>query len=85
MSKSNKTTKTTTFLWWKFEAPQGGVSALTSNNAHDCVGAMTTAGLVAGTNTFTGPIKGDRVILRADAPRSYDADTPRKWVMTGIG
>lgn len=89
MSKTSKTTKTATFLGWQFEAPQGeytevwGEPTLTNANAHECVGAMTTSGLVAGTNTFTSPNKGDRVVLRKGAPRSYTT-TAQQWVMTNL-
>jgi len=38
---------------------------------------------VAGVATFSEVATGDKVVLRADAPRSYDTENPRKWVMTG--
>jgi hypothetical protein len=92
MSKSNGTTKIATFSCWMFEGEEyeGFIEEWTSelrpDNAGNCVGAQMANGLrVAGTNTFTGVMPGDRVVLRADAPRSYDTTRPRprKWVMTG--
>jgi hypothetical protein len=58
---------------------------LRPENIKHCVGAGMAGGLrVAGVNTFaTNVRRGDKVVLRADAPRSYDTSNPRKWVMTG--
>jgi len=92
MSKSNGTTKIATFVAWVFEGKEyddefveAWTDELSLENAGDCVGAITGSGLrVAGVNTFTGAMPGDKVVLRANAPRSYDTKSPRKWVMTGI-
>ena len=91
MSKANGTTRTATFVAWVFEGEEyeGGfieewTGQLRGSNAGNCVGAVMEGGLrVAGVNTFSEVATGDKVVLRADAPRSYDTETPRKWVMTG--
>ena len=92
MSKSNGTTKIATFVAWVFEGEEyeGGfieewTGVLRPENVGQCVGAEMAGGLrVAGVNTFSGVVPGDKVVLRADAPRSYDTSNPRKWVMTGL-
>ena len=92
MSKSNGTTKIATFVAWVFEGEEydGGfieewTGQLRDSNAGNCVGAEMSGGLrVAGVNTFSEVATGDKVVLRAGAPRSYDTEEkPRKWVMTG--
>jgi hypothetical protein len=91
MSKSNGTTKIATFVAWVFEGGEYDgfieewTGVLRPENAGNCVGAEMNGGLrVAGVNTFTTMQPGDKVVLRADAPRSYDTSNPRKWVMTGL-
>ena len=92
MSKANGTTKIATFVTWVFEGEEyeGGfieewTGVLRPENAGNCVGAEMQGGLrVAGVSTFTTMRPGDRVVLRAAAPRSYDTVRPRKWVMTGL-
>ena len=90
MSKSNGTTKIATFVAWVFEGEEYDgfieewTGVLRPENEGNCVGAEMAGGLrVAGVSTLTGVVPGDKVVLRADAPRSYDTKNPRKWVMTG--
>lgn len=78
MSKSNKTTKVVTFLGFAFDDER--VGQITPDNTGECVGVMTSCGLVSGTNSFASPSPGDRVVLRKGAGKSW-GDSP--WVMTG--
>ena len=91
MSKSNGTTRFATFKEWIFEGEEydGFIETWTADlradNVHQCVGAVMQGGLrVAGVNSFTNVMPGEKVVLRTTAGRSYDnQDRPRKWVMTG--
>ena len=90
MSKANGTTKIATFVAWVFEGEEYDgfieewTGQLRDSNAGNCVGAVMAGGLrVAGVNTFSEVATGDKVVLRADVPRCYDIENPRKWVMTG--
>ena len=85
MSITKRTTKVATFKTFLFtNGEEIWADTISNNNCGNCIGAETSAGIVSGTNSFTTAIPGDKVVLRANAPRSYDADTPRKWVMTNL-
>jgi len=83
MSKTNGTTKISTFIsFWFSNGEEAWPDEIRPENAHDCVGAETTSGFVAGTNSFTTALKGDRVVLRKGAPCSYSSGPGPQWVMT---
>ncbi len=83
MSKAKGTTKIATFVsFWFSNGEEVWPDEIRQGNAHDCVGAETTSGHVAGWNGFTTAIKGDRVVLRKGAPCSYSSGQGPHWVMT---
>ena len=83
MSKSNKTTKVATFHEWLFSnGEEVWTTNLHQNNTSDCIGAVTTCGLVSAVNTFTAVLPGQRVILRRNVGRGSWGESP--WVMAGL-
>lgn len=84
MSKSNKTTKVATFKEWLFSNGEEVWAAdLRQDNTGDCIGAVTTCGLVSAVNTFTAVLPGQRVILRRNVGRRGSWGESQ-WVMTGL-
>lgn len=59
-------------------------SHLTQDNAHHCIGADTSLGLVSATNTLTLVMPGDLVVLEQNVPSSYTSSENTPWVMTGL-
>jgi hypothetical protein len=82
MSKTNKTTKIATFKGWAFSDEfEFWSDDLRPDNTGDCVGAMTSAGVVSARNTFSAVLPGQRVVLRKGAGKSWGGSP---WVMTGL-
>jgi len=83
MSKTNGTTKIATFeSFWFSNGEEAWPDEIRPENAHECIGAQTSSGHVAGCNGFTTALKGDRVVLRKGAGYSYASGQGPHWVMT---